>query len=367
MEYFGTHPVQICHEDNVPSHSSPYEGRLEVRALTRRELQDFFDHADERVVRIRAAGKKGWAPAFRDATLFKVIYGWGLRRREAANLDLADLSRNPKAPQFGRYGACYVRFGKAVKGSPPRRRTVLTVWEWAAEALAEYVEEVRPCFEVGKRQLLWPTDRGGRVQGREITRRFAEFRDALGLEEVLHPHCLRHSYITHLIEDGHHASDRGRRRSVLCPAAGRPRLGVDDRHLHPCRLGLHEQCPARGLGRRAGRSVMRTIRYRWHLRELMARRGMFNTTDLAPLLAERGIQMSASQVHRLVTGTPERLNLQVFAALCDILDAGPAELFEPVVITSTRRKTAEKTGPFPPASPGEVRRPRRARIVPDQP
>jgi DNA-binding Xre family transcriptional regulator len=112
---------------------------------------------------------------------------------------------------------------------------------------------------------------------------------------------------------------------------------------------------------------MRTVGYRWHLRELMARRGMFNTTDLAPLLAERGIQMSASQVHRLVTGIPERLNLQVFAALCDILDAGPAELFEPVVITSTRRKTAEETGPLPAAPPGEARRPPRARIVPDEP
>ncbi|MEV5591912.1 helix-turn-helix transcriptional regulator [Nonomuraea pusilla] len=111
---------------------------------------------------------------------------------------------------------------------------------------------------------------------------------------------------------------------------------------------------------------MRTVRYRWHLRELMARRGMFSTTDLAPLLAERGIEISASQVHRLVTGTPERLNLQVFAALCDILDASPAELFEPVVITAARRKTAEETGPLPPAPPGEIRRPRRARIVPDE-
>ncbi len=130
LEYFGTHPVQSCHEDNMPSHSAPYEGRPEVRALTRRELQDFFDYADEQVVRIRAAGRKGWVPAFRDATVFKVLYGWGLRRREAAQLDLADFSRNPKAPEFGRYGACYVKFGKAVKGSPPRRRTVLTVWEW---------------------------------------------------------------------------------------------------------------------------------------------------------------------------------------------------------------------------------------------
>jgi integrase len=77
LEYFGTHPVQLCHEDNMPSHSAPYEGRPEVRALTRRELQDFFDYADEQVVRIRAAGRKGWAPAFRNATVFKVLYGWG--------------------------------------------------------------------------------------------------------------------------------------------------------------------------------------------------------------------------------------------------------------------------------------------------
>ncbi|RVX46400.1 Cro/C1-type helix-turn-helix DNA-binding protein [Nonomuraea polychroma] len=47
--------------------------------------------------------------------------------------------------------------------------------------------------------------------------------------------------------------------------------------------------------------------YRWHLRAVMASRGMYATTDLRPLLAERGFQLSQSQVYRLVAQRPERL------------------------------------------------------------
>ncbi|MGH3406385.1 MAG: helix-turn-helix domain-containing protein, partial [Streptosporangiaceae bacterium] len=60
--------------------------------------------------------------------------------------------------------------------------------------------------------------------------------------------------------------------------------------------------------------------YQWHLRRVMADRGMFATTGLVAPLAERGVRLSREQVYRLVTGVPERLNLTVLAALCDILD-----------------------------------------------
>jgi len=70
----------------------------------------------------------------------------------------------------------------------------------------------------------------------------------------------------------------------------------------------------------------RQVSYQWRLRETMAASGLFNASDLEPLLAERGITLSSVQIWRLVTQTPERLSLPVLAALCDILDVTPAQL-----------------------------------------
>ena len=66
--------------------------------------------------------------------------------------------------------------------------------------------------------------------------------------------------------------------------------------------------------------MARKLDYRWRLRQVMADRGMFATTDLNGPLAERGIQLSSSQVYRLVVERPERLSLKVLMALLDILD-----------------------------------------------
>ncbi|WP_017607021.1 helix-turn-helix domain-containing protein [Nocardiopsis alkaliphila] len=113
---------------------------------------------------------------------------------------------------------------------------------------------------------------------------------------------------------------------------------------------------------------MRTVGYHWHLRELMAQRGMFHTSDLVPHLAERGIEMSSSQVHRLVSGVPERLTLKVFAALCDILQIEPGELFEPYAVERSRRKVVGiEPPPAPSGGESPARRPRRARILPEDP
>jgi len=84
--------------------------------------------------------------------------------------------------------------------------------------------------------------------------------------------------------------------------------------------------------------------YVWHLRRLMADKVMYATTDLRPLLAERGVALSREQVYRLVTRTPERLSLATLAALCDILDCGPGELIEPVTAARAQARQRRRHG-----------------------
>ncbi|GAB2329475.1 tyrosine-type recombinase/integrase [Streptomyces griseoincarnatus] len=202
-ERFGTHPVQICHEWNTVANLVDYEGSADRRPMTREEIQTFLDYADAQVDRAIRLGRKGALAAYRDATVFKVLYGWGTRCTETSRLDITDWYRNPKAPELGRYGSLHVRYEKRTKGSPPRRRTTLSVMPWAVEAFEDYIVNARPRYKAaGDKPALWLTERGGRLQVREIEDRFAEYRDALGLDKELVPHCLRHSHVTHQIEDG---------------------------------------------------------------------------------------------------------------------------------------------------------------------
>ena len=100
--------------------------------------------------------------------------------------------------------------------------------------------------------------------------------------------------------------------------------------------------------------------YQWHLRKIMADRGLFSTTDLIPLLDKRGITLSSSQVYRLVVERPERLSLKILMALLDILDCTMDDLIEPVAAAGTTTKTRKAVGAE--GSVGDLR-PKRARIT----
>jgi DNA-binding Xre family transcriptional regulator len=98
--------------------------------------------------------------------------------------------------------------------------------------------------------------------------------------------------------------------------------------------------------------------YRWNLRQVMASREMFATTDLIPALAKRGIRLSSSQVYRLVVERPERLSLKVLMALLDVMDCKMEDLIEPIEAPKARGSKAAAGGE---TGIGALR-PKRARI-----
>jgi DNA-binding Xre family transcriptional regulator len=77
--------------------------------------------------------------------------------------------------------------------------------------------------------------------------------------------------------------------------------------------------------------------YEWRLRELMALKGMWHTSELVAPLAARGIELSRSQVFRLVSAKPGRVTIPLLLALCDILDCRFDQLVVAVEAPSRRR------------------------------
>ncbi|MFV8165249.1 tyrosine-type recombinase/integrase [Mycobacterium sp. 134] len=204
---FGEVPQVVFHEGNSVAHKQEYEGNPKRRPLSYDEVQALFDAADARPAEIASRGVKGSLEAARDAAVIKTVYAFGLRRTETSMLDLTDLRSNRKAKEYRNYGLLTVRYGKSPKGGVPKRRSVLLVpqMDWVVDTLHDWVTELRPQFAPANHPALWVTERRGRLSPRSINEAFVEAREAAGLDVHLDPHCLRHSYVTHLIEFGYPA------------------------------------------------------------------------------------------------------------------------------------------------------------------
>ncbi len=202
LRLFGTYPVQVFFEWNTASHTQDFEGGPGRRPFSLVEIETFFDYADDEVQRVSSSGHKGTFAAYRDATVFKVAYAWGLRLNEVRNLEITDWSRNPQVPEFGPFGAVRVRFGKANRGAAPKQRTVFTTWPWSHAIVVDWLRVLRIQYGDSLPRYMFPTERGTPVSKTQIGERFREYRDALAMDGGLKFHCFRHSYVSHAIEAG---------------------------------------------------------------------------------------------------------------------------------------------------------------------
>src|SRR5207253_7561568 len=126
--------------------------------------------------------------SLRDRALVELLYGAGLRVSEAVGLERAgvDLENRLVRPM-----------GKGAK------ERVVPIGREATDALRRYLARGRPYLDKRHRPELFLNAKGGgltRAGAFLILRRLAA---AAGLEpERVHPHLLRHSFATHLLEGG---------------------------------------------------------------------------------------------------------------------------------------------------------------------
>ena len=158
--------------------------RLRYPKKTRR-LPQFLDVAEaQRLVDAPDANTIG---GLRDRAILELLWGAGLRVSEAANLDVRDLDlTNLQARVTGKGDKTRI----CLYGAPAR------------EAIRAYLDEARPHIATGAQTALFLNRAGGRLTVRSIQTLVRNAGMQAALRQGVHPHLLRHSFATHMIEGG---------------------------------------------------------------------------------------------------------------------------------------------------------------------
>jgi integrase/recombinase XerD len=176
---FFRHEVLLGARSDNPAASVelPKRRRKLPRTLSPSEVERLLDAA------------AGTTPAaFRDRALGELLYGAGLRVGEAVALDRQSVDLEHRLVRC---------IGKGDK------ERVVPIGREAVEALRIYLARGRPFLERRNRQELFLNARGGALTRAGVFLILRRMAEKAGLEpERIHPHLLRHSFATHLLEGG---------------------------------------------------------------------------------------------------------------------------------------------------------------------
>lgn len=167
----------IVHNAAIQNVRTPKQPRKLPRPLFEKQAFEVLENLD------LLPGREGWIIK-RDQALLTLLYGCGLRIDEALSLNIRDLPRDGFLRVIG-------------KGRKERQVPVLSIVE---QALAAY-RKTCPFAETPDRPLFLGV-RGKRLRQQIAQKAMRDLRITLGLPETATPHALRHSFATHLLQNG---------------------------------------------------------------------------------------------------------------------------------------------------------------------
>jgi len=175
LRAFYEHRVRMGRLDDSPA-------RALVRPKRRRSLPNVVS-VDDVFALLETPGE---GPAgLRDRCALELMYGAGLRVSELVALDVGDFLD----------GTTAVR----VRGKGGKERVVPLVAK-AREATLRYLERRSELGKSAPTPALLLNQRGGRLSARSVARHLARYALACGTQRHVHPHALRHSFATHLLD-----------------------------------------------------------------------------------------------------------------------------------------------------------------------
>ena len=152
-----------------------------------KRLPECLSHAEvDRLLKAPNARKR---QGMRDQALLELLYACGLRASEAASLKLAAVDFQDQTVRV------------TGKGSKER---MIPVGKRAQESLKRYVAGARNEWLTGekKNEYLMLTRQGKRMSRQSVWAVLKKYAREAGIQKKIYPHILRHSFATHLLENG---------------------------------------------------------------------------------------------------------------------------------------------------------------------
>lgn len=153
--------------------SAPKPGKILPKTLDADQIHGMLEAGTECALEIR------------DLAMFELFYSSGLRLSELAALNCIDLDLPDRS--------LLVRYGKGGKSR------VLPIGRKAVEALENWIK-LRASWATDDNPALFISQKNKRIGARNIQLRLQTWCQKKGLSEHIHPHMLRHSFASHLLE-----------------------------------------------------------------------------------------------------------------------------------------------------------------------